>query len=239
MSLNTSVFFYDTATGGHGMSTNTIVSYDGTANDDDALALASVLANLGADLTLAYVRHNAGYALDANAAQALLERGAERLGDGDVETRVVINASTAEGLRELATEFGAQLIVFGSEYRTALGRVSPQQSTQRLLENGSTAIAVAPAGYQPREIKTIGLLAGLDDAAAIDTAHSLASALGASVSEDAENVDLLIVGSRPEARQGQVQVSAHAQNAIEGTNAPVLVVARGSALSFRQPAFTA
>ena len=39
------------------MSTDIIVSYDGTPNDDDALALGKLLAATGATLALAYIRH--------------------------------------------------------------------------------------------------------------------------------------------------------------------------------------
>ena len=40
------------------MSADIIVSYDGTPNDDDALALGQALAAGGASLALAYVRHS-------------------------------------------------------------------------------------------------------------------------------------------------------------------------------------
>jgi len=39
------------------MSTNVIVSYDGTANEDDAIALGRVFGSAGAEVSLAYVRH--------------------------------------------------------------------------------------------------------------------------------------------------------------------------------------
>ena len=39
------------------MSADLIVSYDGTPNDDDALALGRLLARAGATLALAYIRH--------------------------------------------------------------------------------------------------------------------------------------------------------------------------------------
>jgi nucleotide-binding universal stress UspA family protein len=213
------------------MAINTIVSYDGTPNDDDALALARVLNEAGADLTLAYVRHTAG-GQDETEAQARLKRGAAALGETEAETRVVVNASTSEGLKELATREEAELIVFGSDYRTAAGRIAPQRSTQALLDGGKPAIASAPAGYQAREIRTIGLLAGLEDHAAIDTAHALAKHFDAEVTDKNYNVDLLIVGSRPEATDGQTLISAQAENAMIGTSAPVLVVARGVALKF-------
>ena len=43
------------------MTTPVIVSYDGTSNDDDALALGRMLAVGGAKLSLAYVRHSREY----------------------------------------------------------------------------------------------------------------------------------------------------------------------------------
>jgi nucleotide-binding universal stress UspA family protein len=223
------------------MSVSAIVSYDDTLNDQDALALARLLSDAGAELTLAYVRHatQSERALEEHEeheTEALLARGARWLGDLDVERRVLLHASTGEGLRALAQEEDHSLIVFGSDYRTAAGHVAPQRSTQRLLEGGPTAIAIAPAGYSAApapEIRRIGLLAGLDDSAAIDTAHQLATHFGATVTDSAHGVELLIVGSRPEARAGQVMVSAQAQNAIENATAPVLIVARGVALDFR------
>jgi nucleotide-binding universal stress UspA family protein len=217
------------------MPLTTIVSYDGTQNDDDALTLAHVLGDAGAKLILAYVRHAAA-GHDSDQAQALLDRGVATLGTAGnvgVETRVVIHASTSEGLKELARSEGAQLIVFGSDYRTPAGRIAPQQSTQALLQGGPAAIAIAPADYKATAIKTIGLLAGLDDSAAIDTAHALANQFGANVTDKNYNVDLLIVGSRPEAGEGRTMISAQAENAIVGTDAPVLVVGRGVAVDFR------
>ena len=46
------------------MSTRIIVSYDDTDNDRDALALGRLLAFGGAELSLAYVRHSQGGALE-------------------------------------------------------------------------------------------------------------------------------------------------------------------------------
>jgi len=206
-----------------------IVSYDGTPNDADALTLARVLGEAGARLLLAYVCHR-GDTSERESALALLARGSESLEPADVQARVVVHPSTSDGLAELARSEQAELIVFGSEYRTPLGRVAPQRSTQKLLDGGATAIAIAPAAYRQREIRTIGLLAGLDDEAAIDTAHSLANHFCADVTDRGHGVDLVIVGSRPEARPGHTLLSAAAENAIIGASAPVLVVARGAAL---------
>lgn len=222
-----------------------IVSYDGTLNDEDALGLAGVLGQAGLDLVLAYVRHSTASErsreeLEEHEADELLERGARWLGDLDVERRVVLHASTGEGLRLLAEQSQANLIVFGSDYRTPAGHVVPQASTQRLLEGGHTSLAIAPAGYaatREHEIRTIGLLAGLDDHAAIDTAHALASHFEADVTGAGPGVDLLIIGSRPEAADGQVLVSGQAQNAIDSAACPVLVVARGVPVAFGSSLF--
>ncbi len=40
------------------MTADLIVSYDGTPNDDDALALGRLLAKTGSSVALAYVRHS-------------------------------------------------------------------------------------------------------------------------------------------------------------------------------------
>ncbi len=220
------------------MSLTTIVSYDGTPNDDDALTLARMLGEVGARLILAYVCHAAsGCELDQ--ARELLARGATALPDACSETRVVVNPSTSDGLRDLAVAERADLIVFGSDYRTPAGRIAPQMSTQKLMQGGPTAIAIAPAGYFGRPIRTIGLLAGLDDAAAIDTAHAFANHFAATVSDTNYGVDLLIVGSRPEAPAGHTLLSAHAENAIIGAAAPVLLVGRGVAVDFESEIYIA
>ncbi len=222
------------------MATTAIVSYDDTPNDQDALVLGRFLADAGAELTLAYVRHSTGATrereqLEEHEAQALLERGALWLGDHEAERRVVLSASTGEGLRWLAEEEEADIVVFGSDYRTAPGHVAPGRSAQTLLEGGPAALAIAPANYRDaraERIETIGVLIGSSDDAAIDTAHELAGRFGATVTPDQRGVDLLVVGSRTEAPQGRVMITAQAQNVIEESTAPVLVVARGVVLHF-------
>src|SRR5579872_2407295 len=120
-----------------------IVSYDGTDNDRDALALGDLLAGAGAPLELAYVRHSER--LEEHEAVALLARGAASVRRPDAPQHVVVSASTAEGLRGLARERGADVVVFGSEYRTAPGHVDPQATARRLLDGGQVALALAPA----------------------------------------------------------------------------------------------
>src|SRR5436190_18916870 len=101
------------------MSPNIIVSYDDTDNDRDALALGSVLASAGASVALAYVRHveereRDRELLEEHDAEALLERGAKAIGATDAPRHVIHNASTGEGLRELAQREHADVVVFGS-----------------------------------------------------------------------------------------------------------------------------
>jgi nucleotide-binding universal stress UspA family protein len=191
------------------MAAQAIISYDDTFNDHDALVLGRVLAEAGAELTLAYVRHITAESrereeLEENEAQALLERGARWLDDLEVQRRVVVSASTGEGLKWLAEHEQADIVVFGSDYRTAAGHVEPQCSAWRLLECGSAAVAIAPANYrsirEPR-IGRIRVLASPGDDVAIEAAREIADRFDATLSRDERQVDLLIVGSRAEARR--------------------------------------
>jgi nucleotide-binding universal stress UspA family protein len=222
------------------MAPHAIVSYDDTQNDHDALALGRTLRDAGAQLTLAYVRHATHRRPDVeelsqHEADALLQRGARWLDDPGLGRRVVVSASTGEGLGWLAAREQADLIIFGSDYRTRRGHVAIGRSAQTLLEGGPAALALAPADYAAageHGIRTIGVLSGSADEAAIETAFSLAGALNATVVDSDRGVDLLIVGSRAEAREGRVMITSRAANAIEEATCPVLIVARGVALGF-------
>jgi nucleotide-binding universal stress UspA family protein len=152
-----------------------------------------------------------------------------------VDRRVVLSGSTGDGLGWLALQEQADIIVFGSDYRTPRGHVSIGRSAQTLLERGPAALAIAPAEYHAehlRRIERIGVLPGSADEAAIETAFSLGERLEATVVDSERQVDLLIVGSRSEAPEGFVSISSRSQNAIEAASSPVLVVARGVALRF-------
>jgi len=224
-----------------------IISYDDTDNDRDALALARLLAYPGAALALAYVRHvqepdRAREAHERSHAQALLEHGAKLLGDPDTPRHIVLHASTGEGLLELAARAQADVIVFGSDYRTAQGAVVPQASAQRLLHGGTVAVAIAPAGLRAQAKSSIGRIRVLgeagDDAPAV-TAQTLAGSLGASITEhNGGPADLLVVGSREGAPTGRVELSAAAEYVVETAHAPVLVVPSGAPVRFEARAPT-
>jgi hypothetical protein len=224
------------------MAPHAIVSYDASPVDRDALALAGLLRDAGARLTLAYVRHRtetrADHELIADVgAEGRLREGAQRLGDPELDLRVVTNPSTARGLGDLVVGLGADAVVFGSEHRTPHGRIGVGRVAAALMENGPAAVALAPAGFAatapaPDGLRRIGVLPGAADEAAIETAYSLAARHDATVLRAGHGVDLLVVGSRPQAAEGRVLVSASAADAIEQTCAPVLVPARGAALDF-------
>jgi nucleotide-binding universal stress UspA family protein len=219
-----------------------IVSYDGTNNEDDAIALGRVFARAGAEVALAYVRHTQEpeperEVLAEREAGALLERGAALLGMPDAPRHVVADRSTPEGLRALAEREGADAIVFCSDSHTAPRHVTVGNSAQRLLDGGRFAIAIASAGLAERDGELVQRIAATEDPtdpSAQATAQALAQALGASVGPAVRGhgADLLVVGSRPEAGQGQVALSAAALNLIEDDAGAVLVVPRGVALAF-------
>jgi nucleotide-binding universal stress UspA family protein len=226
------------------MTTKVIVSYDGTDNDRDALALGRLLADAGASVALAYVRH--AHASDPgredverHEAQHRLERGAASLGRPDTELHVVMSASTSTGLRELADREHADIVVFGSEYRTARGHVAPGTSAQRLLAGGSVAVAIAPVGLRDRtdaRIASVAVSPVSADDSALETARSIAAATAADlVAPTTRDLSLLVMGSRPEATVGRVLISASAERVIENTTSSVLVVPRSRMLHFGTP----
>jgi nucleotide-binding universal stress UspA family protein len=223
------------------MATKIIVSYDGTENDRDALALGRLLAGGGAALALAYVRHahevqSGRERLAEQEAKTLLAAGAGVLGQPDIPQHVVISASTPAGLRDLAIAQEADVIVFGSEYRTAPGHVDPQASARRLLDGGPVAVALAPSGFAEQSgyaVRTIAAIGEDGDPCTLETAETLAAALGASVAERAgSDVDLVVVGSKPGTVTGRVTISAAAEYLIELSRCPVLVNPRGITVRF-------
>jgi nucleotide-binding universal stress UspA family protein len=219
-----------------------LVSYDGTDNDVDALALGRVLAEAGATLALAYVRHNRESEerreeLAEHEAEALLAGGTRWIGMPDVACYVVVAGATSDGLLSLADEHGFDMIVFGSEYRTAPLHVQPGASAERLLEKqADVAVGIAPAGLRVSvelKIATIAFVDGEGDPSAQQTATALAEKLGARILERAtQSPDLLIVGSRLGAATGHVDLSGAARYLLETVRCPVIIVAREKPIVF-------
>jgi nucleotide-binding universal stress UspA family protein len=220
------------------MATPVIVSYDGTTNDDDALALGRMLAAGGAHLALAYVRHSREYdprreEISAYDADRRLEQGALWLDAPDIERHVVIDPSTSAGLAKLAAAEGAKLILFGSDYRTPPGRVEPGGSAQGLLEASPVAIGVAAAGLRTQAGETIRTIsvAGNSNGAARQTAEALASALGAEILDGGGNADLILVDSQSNGPDGKITLGGSTRALLDSARGSVIVLPRGSALS--------
>jgi len=219
------------------MAASLIISYDGTPNDDDALALGKMLAPAGFQLALAYVRHSREFdprreEVAQHDADQRLERGAATLGGTPVARHVVIGASTGARLGELATSEGASVVVFGSDYRTAPGHVEPGTSAQYLLDGGPVAVAIAAAGLRTQPdgaIRSIAVpLAGPRNDVARETAGAIAAKLGATVRESSsEPVDLIVVGSQPDAPAGRVVIGGDVRNELNSARSSVLVLAAG------------
>lgn len=223
------------------MSTNIIVSYDGTPNDDDALALGKALARGGATLALAYVRHSREFdprreELANHDAQRRLESGANWLGDPNIPRHIVMSASTGAGLAQLAQTEGASLIVFGSDYRTPPGRAEPGQTAQYLLEGGSVAIAVAQAGLRTNSdvtIKSISTAGSDEDDAAQRTAAALAQQLGATnLGNGAAPADVIVVASQVGGPDRRITLGGSTRSMLNSALGSVIVLPRGTPLSF-------
>jgi nucleotide-binding universal stress UspA family protein len=223
------------------MAADLIISYDGTPNDDDALAMGKLLAQTGSSVALAYVRHSREFdprreQVAQHDAEERLERGAALM-EAPVGRHVVVGAATGEVLGELAQREGASIIVFGSDYRTPLGRAEPGTSAQRLIEGGPVAIAVAAAGLRAKPdlaIRSIAVpFAGPvnDDARA--TAASLAVKLGATVVDaNSGSVDLIVVGSQAGAVKGRVVVAGAVRNELNSARSSVLILPAETRIEF-------
>src|SRR6185312_14908507 len=203
------------------MSAKIIISYDGTNNEDDAIALGRVFAAAGAELSLAYVRHApeeeaSREILAQHEAEVLLERGSELLGR-EAARHVITDRSTPDGLSKLAAQTGAEMIVFCSDSHTARGHIGVGNSAQRLLQGGTAAIAIAPAGFAQEMGHQLRLVGVVGDDSAQASAQALARSLDAELgsvggypeghrhpeghtqgAHGKQNADLLVVGSRPE-----------------------------------------
>jgi hypothetical protein len=213
-----------------------IVSYDGTTHDDDGLVLGRMLAATGATLSLAYVRHSREYdpkreEIASHDADRRLEAGAMWLGYETVPRQVVIDPSTSSGLAKLAESEHAGLIVFGSDYRTAPGRVEPGTAAQGLLDGGRVAIGVAAAGLRTQENPSIKTIAVSGNGAAQQTAQSLASTLGAELTEGV-NADLILVDSRSGVPDGVLELDGATRNRLDSARGSVIVLPGNAPLAF-------
>jgi nucleotide-binding universal stress UspA family protein len=222
------------------MSADIIVSYDGTPNDDDALALGKALAVGGAALVLAYVRHTREFdpkreELAQHDAERRLNAGVQLLGDPSIPTHVVFSASTEGGLGQLALSEATKVIVFGSDYRTAPGRAEPGNTAQRLLEGSPVPIAIAAAGFRTRMGSPLSSIAAStydSDPDVAATVDALAATLGATVTKvDREPADLIVVGSAVGATPGKIALPGATRGMLNSASGSVLVLAAGKPIT--------
>jgi nucleotide-binding universal stress UspA family protein len=101
----------------------------------------------------------------------------------DVECVSIAERSSARGLRDLATERDACLLVVGSTAKSPLGRVLPRSVGRRLLRDAPCLVGIAPRGYRDRRATLRAILVGFDGTDectnAVQVAADLAQASGA------------------------------------------------------------
>lgn len=176
-----------------------LVAYRPDDGGHDALRLAVALARaFGASLDLLYVVHEHGTfapayppvgrdePIIAQRARTWLAEGAAGVPDDvSVTTHVRYAAGTAEGIIAAAVEFGARLVVAGSDGKRGLGRVRRRHRlgsvTTALLHSAPCAVALAPRGYEPRRpIESLDCAVGLRPGGqqVLDTAMRMAVRTG-------------------------------------------------------------
>jgi nucleotide-binding universal stress UspA family protein len=148
--------------------TNVIVGVDGGEGGRDAIALATVLAGEGGEMTLAYVYHRDAHpwrgssppyeVAEEERSRELLEKAREQAGI-DASIRWHGSQSVGRGLHELAEMAEADLLVIGSSQWGLLGRVLIGDATRAALNGAPCAVAIAPAGYaqHPGPMREIGV----------------------------------------------------------------------------------
>jgi nucleotide-binding universal stress UspA family protein len=128
----------------------------------DALVLAQLLAeSLGAPLVLAHNQPREGVqelleSEDDQLSRSLSDSGFAQLQDlvrnhHEPRFRVARADSPADGLRQIAEQEHAQLIVIGPSEPSGLGRLRPRSVGERLLSEGRLPVAITPRGYAEAE----------------------------------------------------------------------------------------
>jgi nucleotide-binding universal stress UspA family protein len=128
----------------------------------DALVLAQLLAeSLGAPLVLAHNQPREAVREFLESEDDQLMRSLSDAGFAQVQDlvsnhhesgfRVVRAVSPADGLRQIAEQENAQLIVIGPSEPSGLGRLRPRSVGEKLLSEGRLPVAIAPRGYAKAE----------------------------------------------------------------------------------------
>ncbi len=172
-----------------------IVGVDEHDGGRDAIALARNLVEPHSQLTLVHI--HAGFpaigrgtnrefeAVERDRAYALLERARTEAGI-DAALTAHGAASVGHGLHELAESLGADLLVIGSNRRSATGRVLIGDDANVALNHAPCAVAIAPAGYakHAQPLREIGIAynGSAESEHAIAVARKLAALHGAKLS---------------------------------------------------------
>lgn len=225
-----------------------ILGCDGTAQADDALALARLLASHSkASIVVSHVvpkpppfdaRTREYIKQLQDRVRSVLDPAVAALAGLTAEARPIESGSPARGLHELAEEEGASLIVVGSTHRGPVGRVVIGSVGEVLLAGSPTAVAVAPKGFAsaaPPSLGTVGV--GFNGApegrVALRAAAALAAAGGAGLRAIAVEEDFAHARHAPgHAHHGDASLAAELDRALEGEGAANAerVVVRGGAV---------
>ena len=206
------------------MATKIIVSYDGTENDTDALALGQLLARAGGSLALAYVRH-------AAEPEAGREQRAQKRGGGAARERRPLARrprraaasscsapSTPEGLRDLAEreERGADRLRLRVPHDAGARRsAAPRRSCCSRAARSRVAIAPGRAcsdrpRRDDRRRSPPSSENGDPAAAARRRPRSRRGSARRSSRGPTDEAGLVVIGSKPGTASGRVTLSAAA-----------------------------
>jgi nucleotide-binding universal stress UspA family protein len=184
---------------------NVLIGVDGTSHGRDAIALATVLAEPGARLTLVHVQPGAVpasaaqadpgaadpraadptyYAAGRGESQQLLET--ERDASGvDAALVTVPGPAVGPALHAVADEQSADLLVVGACKHRLAGRMLIGDDTRASVKGAGCPVAIAPNGYaaDPRPPATIGVGVDLSEEsrAALEAARQVAARCGSSL----------------------------------------------------------
>ena len=147
-----------------------LVGYDGPERGGEATALAEVLRDPRTGtllLTSAYPLASlmvGGFVVPeeiedlGGETKAMLAEARDALrAPARVQLRAVPSDSPARAVTEVAEAEHADLVVVGSSHRSALGRLLPGTTAERLLHDAPCPVAVAPRGYSGGEIRRVAI----------------------------------------------------------------------------------
>lgn len=137
-----------------------LVGIDEETRGRDAIALARLLMSRRADLTFAHVYPGigSGSTTNAEASRQLLASVVDESGV-DAWTRWIASPSVAAGLRTIAAQTHADLVVIGTTNRSRITRALLGNPTTETMGAVDCVVAVAPEGYADRvhEIRKVGV----------------------------------------------------------------------------------